>query len=66
MLTVTIYFSGTDDKRIIIENVIMVQSISTELVVLYKLENFDYHYTEIKRYPLYDIDCYIVKQRRRI
>lgn len=61
MLTVTIYFSRTDDKKIIIENVIMVQSISNELVVFYKVENFDYHYTEIKRYSLYDIDCYVVK-----
>ncbi len=61
MLTVTIYFSRIDDKKIIIENVIMVQSMLNELVVLYKVENLDYHYNEIKRYPLYDIDCYVVK-----
>ena len=60
-MTVTIYFRRTDEKKILIENVIMVQSILNELVVLYNVENVNYNYTEIKRYPLYDIDCYVVK-----
>lgn len=61
MVTVYIYFNN--DEHIRIENVIMVETISSDLVVLYKVDcGIDYYnYTEIKRYPMSVIDRYVVK-----
>lgn len=60
MLNVDIYFNEPCYEHIRIENVIMVQSINNELVILYKIESYDYKYTEIRRFSMNIIDYYLV------
>ena len=61
MLSVDIYFNQEKfNGHIHVENVIMVQTISNELIIIYKIENYDHNYTEIKRYPMCTIDYYLV------
>ena len=61
MLNADIYFNNMkNNEHIRIENILMIQSICDELIVVFTSENYDYHYTEVKRYPLYAIDYYLV------
>lgn len=61
MLNVDVYFnSNRNNDHIRIENVIMVQTVLNELVIIFKVENFEYNFTEIKRVPMGDIEYYLV------
>lgn len=61
-MTVTIRFNVNRYMgEIIINNVIMVETISQKLVIIYQDNNYIDNYTEIKHYPMSDIDYYIVK-----
>lgn len=61
MLSISIYFNSERfNEHIRIDNVIMCETISNELVILYKVESYNDNYTEIKRYPMSIIDYYLV------
>lgn len=55
------YNSRKNFERVVIDNVVMVQTIGTQLVVLAKETGFVTEYTTIKRIEMCYVDRYTVK-----
>lgn len=59
MFTIEIHFNKRDAIKI--ENVIMQQVIGNDLVIIFKIESYFNNYTEVKHYPMNQIEYFIVK-----
>lgn len=59
MFTIEIHFNKRESIKI--ENVIMQQVIGNDLIIIFKIESYDYNYTEVKHYPMNSIEYFIVR-----
>lgn len=59
MFTIEIHFNKRESIEI--ENVIMQQVIGNDLVLIFKIESYDYSHTEVKHYPMNSIEYFIVR-----